>query len=271
MKRIFILSTLAVMLLTGCGNDLRLASSPEQNNKIAAKSDRSFINSSSDNRISSSESSQTESVHSLSSSEAAYYLAQTRSQNQDILSTANSKSYTQPMQTIAFKKMYENYLYYGILPERSNTPSLRSMNDADKIQCLRKINDSRYYCIYKTDNGGLFYCFFNNCALYNAVFSLKALRFSNFNSIKVGSSLEAVDAIDPIVSEILKASSSQNALMKFTKHLLKDGLLIISYRQENGKYVVSKKEFYPDFKITDTIENRQFTYDYSILPQDYIH
>lgn len=258
------------MLLTGCTNNFNSISSSKQSNNIVPESDTSFKDSISKDSTSSSENTQTESMKSLSGSQTASVLSET-SQKQDILSSANNNNnYHQLIQTVPFKKFCRNYLYYGILHDRSCVPSLGSINKDSNIQCLRKISDSRYYCIYKTDNGGLFYCFFNNCFLYNAIFSLKTLNYSNFSSIKIGSSLEAVNAIDPIVSEIQKVFQSNNDQIRFSKHLLKDGLLIISYRQNNGKFIVSNMAFYPDFKVKETVQNRHSTYDYSILPQDYI-
>lgn len=270
MKPVLILIAFTVMLFSSCGID---AQSSKSSYDFTSKSDAITKNTNSSN-ISTSSNTQIfdTSRRSLSSAEAASALAQILSRYQDILSAANRENFEKQLtKPIAFSKVCEDYLYYGIIPSRSSSISIRSMNDTDKIQCLRKISDSRYYSIYKTDNGGLLYCFFNNCALYNAVFSLKSLRYSDFNSIKTGSSIEAVGLVDPIVPAILKALRSYNTQIKYTKHLLRDGLLIISYNAaKNGSYFVSKKEFYPDFKVTSVIDDFHFTYDYSILPQDYI-
>lgn len=167
--------------------------------------------------------------------------------------------------------MCENYLNFSIAPERSYWPTLYTVNENSRIECIRKISGARCYVIYRTENQGLFYLFFDSGRLNCAIFSVKALNYKDFSAVGVGSTMNDVAPIDPIISQIDAVNKADHVETKSTKHLLKDGLLVLSYTKDsNGAYVVSDKQYYKDYKITDTVRSiGKVVYDYSILPQNY--
>lgn len=165
------------------------------------------------------------------------------------------------------KEFYEKgVLYRSYQPLVSFHFYLYSISDLFPVECIRQTSDDSIYCIYKTKENGLIYLFFvkrwNEWYMNHAIYSKKSLTLSDFQNIKIGDNRKAIEQIDPIVS-----TDSQYSQYQFTLHLLKDGVVKIEYELKDGQMLVSNIQRKSDFKLTmDDI-----TYDYSILPQDYIH
>jgi hypothetical protein len=140
------------------------------------------------------------------------------------------------------------------------------------VECLRRTDDTSAYCIFKTDEGGLVYCFFkeeySSWYLHNAVYVKNALTKDAFTNIGVGSSLRDVSNVDNLV-DVYEADALKWQTKEFlTIHLLKDCLVLINFSSDNGQFVVTDIRYFDDFKF-ERHELGGWVYDYTILPQDY--
>jgi len=152
----------------------------------------------------------------------------------------------------------------------SELPTITSYNKRFPIECLRQMSDGRMYCIQKTDDGGLFYAFFDGNLLISTVYSKKILYQRDFNGIKVGDSIAKVEQIDPVTTEVVRRTINSRP-EAVSKHFLKDGLIVIDYQIQDDTYIITEKNIYPDFKLKGKAGDIEYSYDHSILPQDYIH
>ena len=144
------------------------------------------------------------------------------------------------------------------------------------VECLRRVDDNHYYALYQTSEGGLLYVFFDSNYHYShTAYMKKSLSYSDFSGIRIGSSAEEVNRIDPAVNSILQYGISHNNGEYISSfHILKDGLLgIIFEKEENGEtYKVKDMGLIEDFKYELKFEGSSDTWvmDFRILPQDYI-
>ena len=175
---------------------------------------------------------------------------------------------TQTIDTKTILSQYGNYDFYPLLSE---WPTIRQYNKHFPIECLRRMSDDRTYCIQKTDAGGLYYAFFYKNCLISTVYSKKILYQRDFNGIKIGDSIAKVEQIDPTTTELKDIALKYGRSAHKSKHLLKDGLIVIDYQIQDGTYVITEKNIYPDFKLKGKAGDIEYSYDHSILPQDYIH
>ncbi|MCL2447080.1 MAG: hypothetical protein FWD06_09975 [Oscillospiraceae bacterium] len=169
------------------------------------------------------------------------------------------------------------YLHFVFQPTAGHRETLADFNTVFSIEVLRDMGEGRLYTMHQADNGGMLYAFFASTPegitqaawLQHTAFVMKSLEINDFASIEVGSSVEAVQAIDPVVAHF-----KQNALMWeeqgfavngfISRHLLRDGLLVFTFHREGENFAVSDMQFHPDFTIAGEIH-----FDYSILPQDF--
>lgn len=147
-------------------------------------------------------------------------------------------------------------------------------------ECIRK-TDSTLYCMYETEEGGLFYVFFNeaweqpgNPSFRHAVYVKKRLEKKDFNGIQKGMKIQEVEKIDPVTSSYL-AYVSRPDLQPFTSftsaHLLTDGILVIQYhRNQENKWVIDEWWYNKSYKWYTNDVVGDVVFDYTILPQDYI-
>ena len=160
-----------------------------------------------------------------------------------------------------------------------------SMGDFDKdftIECIRK-NDADYlYSVHKVKQGGLLYLFYGTSEDYiqyswHYYYVVKPVSKAEFNTIKIGSAIEEVEAIDPattilkqhIIDYIEKNPTYDLRNGIGTNHYLTDGSYTINYKMEDEKLIVEDMYFYP--YNYDEIEDYGFARtDWHILPQDYL-
>ena len=134
-----------------------------------------------------------------------------------------------------------------------------------EIECVRKTGDNDFYCILKTEENGLVYCFFRDsdysvAPLYNCAYLKESLKKSDFDGLKVGDSVEEVVKIDSAFASIYNHYNNGNWSRTWT-HLLEDGILRIEYENSSIKSI----EFDDDF----VYGSGNTPYSYKILKQDY--
>ena len=166
-----------------------------------------------------------------------------------------------------------DYLDHQMNPWSSDVPVLLRINDCYEIECIRAIDDKRMYSIQKPESGGLFYSFYKYGGLDCTAYITKTLCFSDYSSIKVGSSIDDVIAIEPATQAFVNRNKmwEDDWSGKFAQHIiLKDGLLKLSYCRSGDTYEVNHIEFFEDFREpVDYDMDYLWVYDYSILPDDY--
>lgn len=188
----------------------------------------------------------------------------------------NKENYlTKITKTYSEKDFFDNGLIYQFYnPLVSFQHYLYTVEELFPAECVRKISETMVCNIYKTQENGLVYLFFQkeyeSWVLHHSVYVKKGLSLSDFSSIKTGDSLESVGKIDPVALSVQKYSE----YTLFTLHLLKDGIVKIDYEKNNdGVFVVSNAQKSKDFKLTGKeigLNDIDIVYDFTILPQDYI-
>lgn len=210
------------------------------------------------------------------------YLEEEKKATKAFLKTSTKKAYSKVIKTtyseeIIFSKMKPNYLKdvgasFSFLPDIHDF----EVYEFPSIECLRRVDDNHYYALYQTSEGGLLYVFFDSNYHYShTAYMKKSLSYSDFSGIRIGSSAEEVNRIDPAVNSILQYGISNNDGEYISSfHILKDGLLgIIFEKEENGEtYKVKDMGLIEDFKYELKFEGSSDTWvmDFRILPQDYI-
>lgn len=186
-------------------------------------------------------------------------------------------------------------IYNGIPSDRNwVSPSLQSYNFTHPIEYIRMIDDNNALVIYKTrdplNNLVYMYCFFENyingreelgleCWVLRSrvMFACKNLSYSDFSDIKIGSNIDEVYGVDPVVSKYVKIDDSfpyQTYSIDDIKdnididiiyvpyepksfHLLTDGLLIISYEYKDGEHIVSDIQYDKNYMMYDEVSKEE--------------
>ena len=136
---------------------------------------------------------------------------------------------------------------YGELGESPNISSLRQINEVLPIEFIRQIDEDHLYVVYKVrgrdDAIWYTYVFFDKvpeecnetCESWrrrgNVFYVMKALEYSDFANIHVGSTNAEVHAVDPVVYPGLYPDDYPKEPFK-SYHLMKDGVLTITYSFE---------------------------------------
>ena len=177
------------------------------------------------------------------------------------------------------EELYDKYLMYFENPLLSRrNPGIIDFEDEFGVECLRKINDGRIYIVYKTSDGNTFFAFFTPIGeewkALCTVLSNKVLYAKDFERIKKNVKISEVIKIDPVTTAYMGQFENPRFFNPHleecrTMHLLKDGLIMISYKKQGDDYVVLEKKYYKDFKFTLNYEHIAICYDFTILPQDY--
>ena len=217
----------------------------------------------------------------------AYYEEQDR-KHAEVMAKLTDES----IEKIITKKFFLEQLLNGNLNREFNpafsfqrTPV--SADELFKIELLRQMSRERMYAMYQVEEGGLFYAFFdggdiptNGGILYNYIYVMKSLETKDFSALQIGDDISLVNDIDPIVTLKKDVYDKKGWDFSQTKHLLRDGLLVIDYRKtEDGSYIIVNMNYYDDFKFIPNFEDFGFddmnlehmsvVYDYSILESDY--
>ena len=164
-----------------------------------------------------------------------------------------------------------------------------------ELTFMRQVDDSHYYVVFNAEGGGRLFLFYTPRQLkmeglenvlrdYMRLYVYKTLSYSDFDGITAGDSIDEVIAVDK-TAQLAKNEYDIADAYKYSMHLLKDGLLIITYDKTDGNIVVKDKIFSEDF-IFDYFSLFNFTDEQfalmeekdlymeqyrqvKILPQDY--
>lgn len=273
MKKIIasICSIVGVALFVGCAGtkDSSLLPTGEDSSEKPDRVSNSVVSSSSADEASFFNSS------SLPSSKVPDYLptiSQAQEDRERILSMENNSQSYQSLihNTVDFVDLVEHNFYRMYLPSYSYNPSIESMDYYFPIECIRDMGDDRKYVIYRSEEGCLFYLFFRDeMAFYSHGVCISHARIkADFDTIQMGSTFSEVKAIDSDAKYWESESGLKASWSSY--HLLKDGILVITY---DDNQTVTGIDYSPDFvykKAFGTNEEKMTVeYDYSILPQDY--
>ena len=167
------------------------------------------------------------------------------------------------------------------------------------ISFLRKTGKGRYYTVNKVYDGGYAYIFFErprdsqsadkrymtddetDIVMTGCIYAEDLLYKSDFNGIQIGDTMEDVLEVDHAMVLPMQFCSWNEDIYGFkkenyiTKHLLRDGVLVISYAVNASKddYTITAIEYFSDsiFIANDYFDpmDQGYPKNYSILPQDY--
>ncbi|MBQ4119813.1 MAG: hypothetical protein IJD45_05435 [Clostridia bacterium] len=245
MKKIFILLILLVLFLSACTK----ANLDSGTNSQSTSGESEMNKNNSSLSVSSKQEIAEKYVEILSRA--------SRKKNSDII----TKSYTEEH---IFEKDFL-YQFYNPVNGYNPTMSMLEQHFGFKIECLRKLDEENYYCIYKTKENGFFYCFFSKVGsefmIYNSCYSKETLTKADFKNLKLGDSIESVTKIDSAFLAIYNFYTKKEYPLPYSLHLLKDGLLIIEYENNNIKKI--------DFNADFTYSKNVIKYNYKILKDDY--
>jgi len=186
---------------------------------------------------------------------------------------------------ISFSAYFDRSQFSG------NIMPIAMINEQMKIECLRKQGAERYYAVWKIEEGGRFYGFFDGNGYYDfGYYYNSALSKKAFNRLRLGDSFLQVVQIDPVL-KIVSESLDQfinNANVYYdqlnykyllsTVHMLPDELWLITYDdsevvttdsfdKQMKQIKISKIEKFKNGVLTPSDYHRQF--DYNILSKDY--
>ena len=194
-----------------------------------------------------------------------------------ILGRASNKPYSKLItQTYSEKKLFEDGIVYTFLDLQAGlfTYFISSSSDKYPIECLRKTSDNSVYVIYKTDEGGFAYRFFEKGVYGNDFFLIKhniyvkkKISHSEFKKVKVGNSIKKVEEIDP-VTELYKNDVQEFHDTFATIHLLTDGVMVFHFEKSGNDYKVKAIEYFDDYIIS--LYDGEVTYDCRIRPEDFL-
>ncbi len=150
--------------------------------------------------------------------------------------------------------------------------STRGIQKRLPTSAIRLKDNGDMYSIYETDSGYRMYLFYDQSRDYAFTIGFpvvikELLPYSDFAGLKVGDSIETVEAVDPVaglhkklfteVWQINPKGAKGQADRGYpctSIHYLSDGLLKIEYDMpEDGVLVISGIEFAPDYILTDPI------------------
>ena len=134
----------------------------------------------------------------------------------------------------------------------------------------RKMPNGMYYMAYASESGGRVYYFASEKNDLRALIGLPVLicgklkKYSDFESISLGCTLDDVLAIDSTIEDYydlfyhrmyIKDSMwvATNVLRYTTVHYLEDGILVYGYGalNDSGKLVITEIKYSPEYTLTD--------------------
>ena len=180
--------------------------------------------------------------------------------------------------------LYFGVFGYGELGESPNISSLRQVNEVLPIEFMKQIDEDNLYVVYKVrgrdDVIWYTYVFFERLAKRcnetheswwrrgNVFYVAKALEYSDFADIHIGSTNAEVHAVDPVVYPGLYPDDYPKEPFK-SYHLMKDGVLTITYsfNPEANRPLVSAMDYDDSFTFKP-YESSDYIMDVRIDPND---
>ena len=200
----------------------------------------------------------------------------------------NSKDCTKMVQeSYSPKDIFQNSgigLYFSARAHSGYHETIDSVNEKLKIECLRYKDNGDYYAVYLPKEGGRVYTFFSkedNYLLSHSLYQCEPLDMSAFQRLKKGDTFADVLAIDPAIRKCLAQGVLCNLFSTgdydYTVHMFYDKILLIVYnRNPNAEtpnqITIDRLQWFDNGQINLDKPNSLIcgTYDYTILPQDYI-
>ena len=181
--------------------------------------------------------------------------------------------------------LYFGVFGYGELGESPNISSLRQINEVLPIEFIRQIDEDHLYVVYKVrardDAIWYTYVFFERFAKRcnetheswwrkgNVFYVAKALEYSDFADIHIGSTNAEVHAVDPVVYPGLYPDDYPKEPFK-SYHLMKDGVLTITYsfEPEADRPLVSAMDYDDSFTFAPYGKDDDYRMNVRIDPND---
>ena len=181
--------------------------------------------------------------------------------------------------------LYFGVFGYGELGESPDISSLRQINEVLPIEFIRQIDEDHLYVVYKVrardDAIWYTYVFFERFAKRcnetheswwrkgNVFYVAKALEYSDFADIHIGSTNAEVHAVDPVVYPGLYPEDYPKEPFK-SYHLMKDGVLTITYsfEPEADRPLVSAMDYDDSFTFAPYGKDDDYRMNVRIDPND---
>ena len=174
--------------------------------------------------------------------------------------------------------------YYGELFGNPLLSSLRAVNKLYPIEFMKQSDDKTLYVVYKTlhwDDIWYTYVFFEKYEercneTYeswwhkgNVFYVMKALEYSDFAGIHVGSTTADVHDVDPVVTPGPYPDDYPESFASY--HLMKDGVLTITYSRdsESNQYLVSAMDYDDSFTFAPYGKDDDYRMNVKVDPNDF--
>ena len=152
--------------------------------------------------------------------------------------------------------------------------TMESVNENFPIECLRQMEDGRYYAVYMLEDGGLFYVFFyHDGFMYtysHSIYWVPTVNPVGYSRLKGYLDLDTVKKYDEAIA-LLPEKNLLNCLAPGpnemqTLHYTKDGLISIDYVDEGDgiHLTASGPQLHSDY----ILEYKGHLLDFSVLEQD---
>jgi len=195
----------------------------------------------------------------------------------EILSKISDVSYQEIISGAISDDILVDYLYYYFSMNRSELANLLDVNDKYPNVVLRETKNG-YYSIYKTsETKGVLYMFYDKDGLlYGSIYSENKLSKKDFDSLKIGDNISAVETIDSAtvkyrkINEKCYAPNDFRFIPFYSTHILTDGIIRITYETIDGEYIITDIEYFSDFQVPSYLEDGGVPWYFSILEQDYV-
>ena len=153
------------------------------------------------------------------------------------------------------------------------------------IECARKVDDNRFYAVYKINQGGYFYMFYQRYTdsywgelspyiLTNVSYLQNNRSYADYQSaVAEGAPLSMAEAIDPSWGFFAWRNRSGNNPDGIVpvRQLLTDGVLMVIYKTDDENiYRVDRAEYHPDFTEDFSLKlDDGLVHQYMIRAEDY--
>jgi hypothetical protein len=189
----------------------------------------------------------------------------------ELLSRASETNYDELLtKTDNFDRNYMSFRK-GFL--RSFVPRIEyNIEPYYAIECLRRNKHGFWYSIHRDRASNcLVYIFYEyEGSISHSIYAKKSLDKEDFKTIKIGSDISEVEIIDDVTTQWILKAANNNWKTFSAYHLLRDGLLVISYeRAGNTNFKVSAIEFHEDYTVEETFGDMNMRFNFTILEQDY--
>lgn len=129
--------------------------------------------------------------------------------------------------------------------------TLEQVNDLFPVEFLRRTDDNKYYCVYKTQNNGRVYLFFTGLDFMTEQYFYveRPLSYSDFKNLKEGDSIAQVESIDPAAGIFKTAFGNAQSPFNISYHYLTDGIVEIRYNYLDSQYFIERLNYYSDYVV----------------------